>query len=248
MSVTFLIRHKSSGKFIYPRLWKFPQPEMINFDSVSNANMQWKFIHIEGVYGYIQHVASGKIVQPIDSIDHINPAKNDLLTVYNNQNSACLFVLDEVRHWIMHKGGLKAHPKGGHPTPDNDTNILLHPDVHDAMTWLFVHPDNPSKEISIYGKPTVTAEWTIVRAIINPIATHEEDVVITQGKSKTKSTSHDFQFKWEISTEAKELFLSFDTSESFQRDVKRSSSDSWSEETTVTRKIQGLFFFHVKPI
>ena len=246
MSVEFLIKHKSSGKFIHPYgghnmpLAAFRDTPLVVHPDI-HGNMHWRFIRKDGIYGYIQHVASGKIVHPYGG--DLTPDRDTPLVLHSDQHSACLFALDDVRHWIIHKAGLKAHPRGGRPDPNNDTLVVLHPDVHDAMTWLFVDPHNPTKEISIYGKPTVAAEWKIVNEVRNPIATHEVTFIVRKGKSKTKSTSHSFQFKWEIGAKAEALFLSYNTSASFQYDVRHSSSETWSEETTVTRKIHGLFSF-----
>ena len=156
--------------------------------------------------------------------------ENTELIVHNDRHAACLFALDDVRHWIIHKAGLKAHPRCGRANPDNGTHVLLHPEDHDGMTWLFVDPNDPTREVSIYGKPTVAAEWEILNEVLNPRATHEVTFTVRKGKSKTESSSHDIQFEWEIGAKAKLLFLSMNTSASFQNDIKYSSSETWSEE------------------
>ena len=158
-------------------------------------------------------------------------------------------MVTELMKHPVHISGLKVHPQGGRAGPDDGTVCTLNPEEHVAMTWTFEDLHDQSREVSIYGKPILTGEWKIVNEILNPIATHEVTFTIKKGKSKTESSSHSFQFKFETSFEAKAEFMgsgaSNSMSTSFQRDVQNSSSETWSDETTVTRKIHGLYIYSI---
>ncbi|WAR15025.1 hypothetical protein MAR_005130 [Mya arenaria] len=82
-----------------------------------------------------------------------------------------------------------AHPDGGRPEPGNDTKVVLHFDIHNAMRY--------QVEILVYGSPNVIGKWEIINAVINPKAKHKSTISVKIGKSKTESTTLTFEYKWE---------------------------------------------------
>ena len=252
MSVTFLIKHKSSGKFIHPKTGLADaenETALVAHEDI-HRGMHWRFLPTEGIYGYIQHVQSGKVIHPKGG-DHL-PKDDTALVLHEARHAACLFALDTERNWIIHKSGLKVHPLGGRAFLLNGVSMILNPGEHDAMTWIFMDPKHPEQELaegSIYGKPTVFAKWEIVNMILNPIAKHDVTLMIKHGKSNTQSSSDrttyggsiGFKFKWEIPIKAGKFLPSFKASGDWHKEVEEASSETWSEETTVTRTIHGLY-------
>ncbi|XP_063445824.1 galactose-binding lectin-like [Mytilus trossulus] len=241
MTSTFLIKHKSGGKFIHPKGGdSHPSngTKLLLHQDIHDK-MYFKFDVIEGHWGYIRHVSSGKIVHPDGG--QLFPGDDTNLVLHSDHHSGALFALDNVDDYIIHKGGKFVHPDGGSPNPGNDTDVVLHKDKHDAMKFQFVSPHDINKEVLIYGNTSVNGHWRRINAIINPKAEHTHTISYTVGKSKTESRSSTFSFKWEVSggilahTALGSVTGSVSASTEYM--IKKASSSTWSEEKTVTNTI-----------
>ena len=63
--------------------------------------------------------------------------------IYEKYHDACRF-----RHFpdmIQHGGGKYWCPKGGSAMPKNNTNVVLHEDIHDQMKFVINSMDKPQK-------------------------------------------------------------------------------------------------------
>lgn len=238
MAVNFLIKHQSTGKFFHPKGGSSnpgnTTPIVLHSDQ--HQNMYWTFEKVTDYWGYIKHVSSGKIIHP--SGGSLNPGNTTNLVLHSDRHFGALFALDEANHHVIHKGGRFAHPKGGKPDPGNTTQVVLHSDVHDAMKFLFVSTSDPNKEVQVYGKPTVVGKWKIINMVLNPMAEHTEEFKITIGRSKTESTTSSFKYRWETSAEATVDIFKASVTQSLEYMLEKSSSATWSEETTQTRTIK----------
>ncbi|CAC5393759.1 Lectin [Mytilus coruscus] len=249
MTLAFLIKHKSGGKFIHP------EGEHRNPDNDTKLllhqdihdRMHFQFDVQEGHWGYIRHVSSGKIVHPDGG--NLFPGNDTNLVLHSDHHAGALFALDNVDDYIIHKGGRFVHPDDGSPNPGNDTYVVLHEDKHDAMKFKFVSPDDINQEVLIYGKTSVNGHWEIINTIINPMAEHTYTRSLTVGKSKTESRSSTFAFKWEISSgfSVNTAFGSASASMSASTEymIKKVSSNTWSEQKTVTNQIKGIIFVYI---
>ncbi|XP_071133207.1 galactose-binding lectin-like [Mytilus edulis] len=242
MPSTFLIKHKSGGKFVHPKGGdRHPgnDTKLLLHQDIHDR-MYFQFDVVEGHWGYIRHVSSGKIVHPDGG--QLFPGNDTNLVLHSDHHAGALFALNNVDDYIIHKGGRFVHPDGGSPNPGNDTYVVLHEDKHDAMKFQFVSPDDINNEVLIYGKTSVNGHWRIINTIINPIAEHTHTRSYTVGKSKTESRSSTFAFKWEISggilanTAFGSLTASMSASTEYM--IKKASSNTWSEEKIVTNQIK----------
>lgn len=247
MPSTFLIKHKSGGKFIHPDGGDSHPGNgtTLVLHQDIHDRMHFQFDVIEGHWGYIRHVSSGKIVHPDGG--QLFPGDDTNLVLHSGHHSGALFALDNVDDYIIHKGGKFAHPDGGSPNPGNDTDVVLHKDKHDAMKFQFVSPHDINKEVLIYGSTSINGHWRRINTIINPKAAHINKITYTVGKSKTESRRSTFVFKWEVSggilanTACGSVTGSM--SASTEQMIKKVSSSTWSEEKTVTNIITGIIFF-----
>ncbi|XP_072014541.1 uncharacterized protein [Amphiura filiformis] len=230
----FLIKHRSSGKFFHG---EHPGNNTnIVLHSDQHNRMQWTFEEIDGHWGYIKHVSSGKIIHPYGG--SLQPKNGTNLVLHSDRHYGALFALDAVNDRIMHQGGRFAHPKDGSPNPPNDMQVVLHSDVHPAMRFQFVSTTDPNKEVLIYGIPTMAGSWEIINSVQNPMAEHTVELQVKYGKSKTVSGKSIFQYKWEASVGVMFEIFKASASQSFQHMSEQASSATWSEETTKTRTIK----------
>ena len=103
----------------------------------SPQRLQFRFLPQEGYdnFGYIQHVASGKIVHP--SGGSMFPSNDTRLVLHSDHHAGCLFVFDQGNERIVHRNGKFWHPCGGSPLPADNTECVLHSAVHDAAKFYF---------------------------------------------------------------------------------------------------------------
>ncbi|XP_052819462.1 galactose-binding lectin-like [Mya arenaria] len=237
MSEPFLIKHRSSGKFLHPHGGKGDPKNQtsIVLHSDIHDRMHWRFRKELDYWGYIEHVASGKCIHPKGG--SLTPGNNNSLVLHSDRHYGALFALDSRNDHIIHKGGRYAHPKGGRPEPGNNTNVVLHSEIHDAMRFQFVSPKDPSKEILVYGSPNVIGKWEIINAVINPKAEHKSTISVKIGKSKTESTTSTFEYKWESSFGVAIKAITASVSQSVRFMIEKTSSETWTEEKTRTKEI-----------
>ena len=240
-NIVFLIKHKSSGKFIHPEGGSANPPDntrLVVHDGIHDR-MHFEFEPADGHFGYIRHCASGKAIHPKNG--ELQPENNTDLLIHSSQHAACLFGMDEINNLIRHKSGVSFHPFGGSPNPGNNTKVILHSGNHDASTWLFVNPNNPQEEVEIYGKPTVIGEWRIVNQVLNPKARHTVEIEIRIGKCKTESSSSTFGAEIETSLSFGKGFLTAAMTTTLRNDIQKSSAETWSEEQVQKRTFEGTF-------
>ena len=238
-NVVFLIKHKSSGKFIHPEGGSANPSDntrLVVHDGIHDR-MHFEFEPVDGPFGYIRHCASGKAIHPKNG--ELRPGNNTDLVIHSSQHAACLFGMDKVNNLIRHKSGVSFHPFGGSPNPGNGTGVVLHEGKHDASTWLFVNPRNPQEEVEIYGKPTVIGEWRIVNQVLNPKAKHTLEMEVRIGKSKSESSSSTFETEVETSLSFGNGFLAAAMSTILKTAIAESSTETWCEEQVQKRTIEG---------
>lgn len=243
----FVIKHKSSGKFFHPYMGKANpdnNTQLVLYEG-THERMHFFFDVVDAPWGYIRHATSGKIIHPYGG--SMNPGNQTDLVLHQDRHGGALFCIDSANDAIIHKGGKFAYPKGGSHNPGNQTVICLHQERHYAMRFECVSPYNTLEEVLVYGVPTLRGRWEIINMVIDPAAHHKQTVTYKVGKSRTESTSSSFEFKWEMTVGATAgvnfLFgsasISTSMSTSLSTMFKRTSSATWSEETTVKREITG---------
>ncbi|XP_053384951.1 galactose-binding lectin-like [Mercenaria mercenaria] len=238
MTLNFLIKHRSSGKFFHPT-GGGPHPEngtKIVLHQDIHEHMHWTFEKVTGHWGYIKHVSSGKIIHP----EHgsLNPGNGTKLVLHSDRHWAALFALDSANDYVIHKGGRYAHPVGGSPNPSKGTTVVLHSGVHDAMRFQFVSTSDRNEEVLVYGNPTMVGKWKMLYMVLNPIAEHVEQLQMKIGKSATESVTGSFKYKWERSGGLEIGIVKASASESFKAMFEKTASATWSSETTRTSEIR----------
>jgi hypothetical protein len=141
-----------------------------------------RFILIDRVnrYGYIEHVASGKIVHPKGNM---NPQDNTTLVLLPDQHDGALFTFDEQDQHIRHKGGKIWHPKGGSQNPSNNTICVLHSHEHAGAKFYF--GDDKGKAISPYPEtPKLSGDWESIAKFVDPRESQSYTVKYKSGISQ----------------------------------------------------------------
>lgn len=227
--------HQSSRKLVHPDGGAvIPNDNtkiVVHFGGGGLSRLQFRF-HRDpyyGHFGYIEHVPSGKYVHP-DGGSSSPPDQTDLV-IHSGYHHGTLFKFDEVNQAILHIGGRYWHPNGGDLNPGDNTNIVLHQGVHGATK--FYLGDANGNNISPYGPPDLGGEWSLVRAYLNPLATHTYTESFTVGVTQTKivTTNH----AWSVTAEyAKGAFSASATYSGF---VERTTADTWSTSHTITNQV-----------
>ena len=155
------IIHQSSGKFVHPKGGSCNPGNNTRLVVHSNRNdptrLQVRFVPVQGTpgygghFGYIEHVASGKIVHP--SGGSVDPGNDTHLVYHEDRHHNALFEFDEEGCVIKHTGGKIWHPRGGSANPKNDTKCVLHNDWHVAARFYF--GDIDGKPMSPYPPPNL---------------------------------------------------------------------------------------------
>ncbi|XP_045176791.2 galactose-binding lectin-like [Mercenaria mercenaria] len=239
MGLNFLIKHCSSGKFFHPQGGEGDPPNetpIILHEDV-HPRMHWTFERDHDQWGYIKHVSSGKYIHPQGG--EIHSGDNTRLVLHEARHWGALFALDGYNDRIIHISGRYVHPHNFKPNPKNETAVVLHSGDSVDMKFEFVSTKDPKKEILVYGKLTMAGQWKIVHLVLNPKAEHLEKIELTIGKSATGSRKGSFQYKWEMSTDLLlNEVMSTSISSSLQYMMEKSSSATWSEQTTKSREIR----------
>lgn len=238
-----MIKHKYTGRFIIPEGEESDPDNWTDLvvDDKQHERMYFTFDVIEGVWGYIRHVTSGKIFHPYDQSLH--PSNTSKVVLHSDRHAAALFAIDQVNDLMIHKGGQRVNTKGADPNPKRNTCVRLRDTEDDAGKWLFVSPQDPDKEVLVYGSPTLTGEWNIIHMVLNPVAEHISTVEIKHGMSTNHSSRSTFQFDWEIEAKASLLFSSVSKKNVLSGMVQNTTSSTWSDETSVTKEIKGKCFY-----
>ena len=115
--------------------------QIVHSDRNDPTRLQVRFVPFQGTpgygghFGYIKHVASGKIVHL--SGGSIKPGNDTHLVYHENRHNSALFEFDEEDYVINHIGGKIWHPCGESANPRNDTKCVLHSDQHAAAKFYF---------------------------------------------------------------------------------------------------------------
>ncbi|XP_069136200.1 galactose-binding lectin-like isoform X2 [Argopecten irradians] len=145
---TFVIKHRTSGKFIHP-LGGSRNPcenTAVVLHQDVHDRMYFAFDRTCNGYGYIRHVASGKCIHPYGG--STDPCNETGLVLHSDRHNGALFYLDTCKKQIRHHGGKFIHPKGGQANPCNNNSLVLHGDCHDRMEFLIVSPCNTCQEVT----------------------------------------------------------------------------------------------------
>ena len=197
---------------------------VVHSDKSSPARLQVRFVPVEGFghFGYIEHVFSGLIVHPRGG--SLDPRNNTQLVYHSDRHAGALFAFDEENERIMHGGGKFWYPWRGSPNPDDDKRCVLHSDVNDAAKFYFGELDGTP--ISPYPTPKLSGTWKVIKAFIDPAATHTFQQKYKVGKSLTSSkTQH---HAWNVSVEIARAI--FSASAIYSGYVEKSSEKTWSTE------------------
>ncbi|KAL5020926.1 hypothetical protein ScPMuIL_000081 [Solemya velum] len=233
---TFVMKQKSVGSYICPLRGQENPPDDTNvvIHSDLDGNMLFELDIVEGVWGYIRHVLSGKVIQP--SGGEVDPYNNVGLVLHSSRHPGALFALDDIHHYIIHKGGRYAHPSGGSHNPGNHSQVVLHEHIHGAMQWLFVSSTNITEEVLVYGKPSIAGEWRIINTVVNPSSRHTLAKKMKVGKAKNNSIRSSMKLKWEIYAPCE--FASLIKTSVITAMVEEASFSTWSEQKNVTKEIR----------
>ena len=197
---------------------------VVHSDKSSPERLAVRFVPVEGFghFGYIEHVPSGKIVHPRGG--SLDPWNNTKLVYRSDRHAGALFAFDEENERIMHRGGKIWQPRGGSPNPGDDTRCVLHSDVHDAAKFYFGKLDGTP--ISPYPTPKLCGTWKMIKAVINPAASHEFQQRYKVGKSFSSSKTQ--RHAWNVFVGfAREVFSANAAYSGF---VEISSAKTWSME------------------
>ena len=151
------IFHKPSDKLVHPKGGSRNPGNntrlVVNSDRDDPARLQVRFVPVpdQGRFGYIEHVASDKIVHP--SGGSVKPGNNTELVYHESRHHGALFEFDEEACVIKHIDGKIWHPRGGLPKPRNDTVCVLHSDCSAAAKFYF--GDIDGKPMSPYPPPNL---------------------------------------------------------------------------------------------
>lgn len=229
------IFHRSSLKLVHPKGGSSNPGNdtrlVLHSDKMVPQRLQVRFVPVEGFghFGYIEHVSSGKIVHPDGG--HLDPGNDTSLVYHSDRHAGALFAFNQEDERIMHRGGKIWHPLGGSPNPGNDTPCVLHSAVHDAAKFYFGNLDGT--EISPYPHPNLSGTWKVVKAFINPMASHTFTQTYKVGKVLTRSMTE--QHAWSVSAGiAKSIFSA---SAEYSGFVEKSSEQTWSSEYEETTTI-----------
>ena len=229
------IFHRSSRKLVHPSGGSSnpgnDTPLVLHSDKNSPERLQVRFVPVEGFghFGYIEHVSSGKIVHPHGG--SLTPGNDTRLVYHSDRHAAALFAFDEEDERIMHRDGKIWHPLGGSPNPGNDTRCVLHSDVHDAAKFYFGNLDGT--ELSPYPNANLSGTWEVVKAFINPLASHTFTQTYKVGKTLRQSSTE--RHGWSISVGvAKGIFSA---SAEYSGFVEKTNESTWSSEREETSTI-----------
>ncbi|CAL4168420.1 unnamed protein product [Meganyctiphanes norvegica] len=142
----FLIKHKTTGKFVHL------QPGGMNNDNTKllfcnepQDDAQFTFEPVDGVWGYLKHISSGKYVRPYGAPER--PEDFVKLVIHQEATKLALFAIDQINHWLIHKDGKYVHASSCLNDPDDSTPLALHGTTHGNMTFLFVSPEKKDQEV-----------------------------------------------------------------------------------------------------
>lgn len=236
-SLDFLIRHKSSGKYVHPY---YSDVEIPNNDELVLYHGFQDHIHmtfdiVENEWGYIRHVESGKVFHPYYGLTE----DNTHVVLHSDHQPWALFAFDQVNNHIVHReSGKFIHPYWGESNPNDNTPLVLHHDINANMEFTLVDLNGPTEEVFPYGDAEIIGEWKLVFSVENSLATHTETYEVTLGKSETESETASIKFAWESNASAQMLFAQMSTSASLSNEIQQSSSETWTVEAKKTDSIE----------
>ena len=229
------IYQRTSGKAIHPDGGSANPSDNTNLvihSGTGVSRLQLRFIPQPqyGHFGYIQHVSSGKYVHPSGGSAY--PGDNTELVFHQGSHYGTLFSFDEATEQIVHIGGKNWHPDGGSVNPGDNTGVVLHQGQHAATR--FYLGDAYGNKLSAYPDPNLSGTWELVRAYLTPKVTHIYSETYTIGRSHTSSVTT--QHAWSVSIGATKGL--FSASAEYSGFVSRTSEESWSTMSTISRVIE----------
>lgn len=227
----FYIKQIISGYFIHPSMpWQGLTHLVVRSGDLGEKTLQFRFIPVngEGSFGYLEHVETGRVVQPVCGTD---PPENHRtkLHLHSKRHSGALFTYDALKNAIQHISGyyIDLNPLDIR----SDLEILSTIEGRPGSEFKFVGTHN--QEVYPCPTPELSGNWKMINCILNPAAYHIYTFSYTTGRSQTQSSTS--QHGWGISAEVSTEW--FSASAEYSGFVKKTTEDTWNEEKTVERMI-----------
>ncbi|CAL4217339.1 unnamed protein product [Meganyctiphanes norvegica] len=144
--LTFYIKHVSTGRFLHlqPKSNQNDNTKIVFCDEIQ-IDCKFTFEPVDGAWGYLKHVDSGKYIQPYGGNE--KPENFTKLVIHEEASPASLFAIDQINNWLIHKDRKYVHPFSCRHTPEENTPLALHDEVHDNMTFVIVSPDDTNQQV-----------------------------------------------------------------------------------------------------
>ncbi|CAL4075524.1 unnamed protein product [Meganyctiphanes norvegica] len=115
------------------------------------SRMKFSFIPVDREWGYLKHMASGKIVRPLGGSE--NPDDFTPLVVHEKACPGALFAIDQINDCFVHKSGKFVHPQSlmDKPTSESETGLILHHEKRRYIQFQIVSSYNTDQELFLNG-------------------------------------------------------------------------------------------------
>jgi len=146
----------------------------IDYYSDPRSRMKFSFIPVDREWGYLKHMASGKIVRPLGGSE--NPDNFTPLVVHEKACPGALFAIDQINDCFVHKSGKFVHPQSlmDKPSSEAETGLILHHEKRRYIQFQIVSPYNTEQEFFLNGN--------------RMLLMHRDEVVQSPAKSKIHNT------------------------------------------------------------
>lgn len=201
--ITGYLFHWSSKRLVRPE--KFDPKDgtylVVHSDKEEPGRLKFQFVPEDnaGHFGYIQHVKSKLFVHPKGS--GLDPDDDTYLILKPERHAGALFVINEENQFVVHRGGKLWLPKKGDPNPSDGTYVVVHSKqegvLDDAARFYF--GDYDGNPMSPYPEPSLTGEWKLLQAFVDPKADREFEVKYKIGRSQSTETKT--HHAWSVSAE-----------------------------------------------
>jgi len=123
----------------------------IDYYSDPRSRMKFSFIPIDKEWGYLKHMASGKIVRPLGGSE--KPDDFTPLVVHEKACPGALFAIDQINDCFVHKSGKYVHPQSlmDKPFSEAETGLILHHEKRRYIQFQIVSPYNTDQEFFLNG-------------------------------------------------------------------------------------------------
>jgi len=146
----------------------------IDYYSDPRSRMKFSFIPVDREWGYLKHMASGKIVRPLGGGE--NPDNFTPLVVHEKACPGALFAIDQINDCFVHKSGKYVHPQSlmDKPFSEAETGLILHHEKRRYIQFQIVSPYNTDQEFFLNGN--------------RMLLMHRDEVVQSPTKSMMQNT------------------------------------------------------------